>query len=52
MASFYWFSAPDGNTQPYIYVAPVAGAQPAVSVPLDDVFSVPPTGNLPAAAPV
>ncbi len=50
-ASFYWFSAPDGANQPYLYVAATQGTQPTLSLPLDDVFVTPPSGSLPAAAP-
>lgn len=50
-ALFYWFSAPDGGNQPYLYVAQNQGTQPPVTIPLDDVFATAPSGSLPAAAP-
>jgi hypothetical protein len=51
MAASYWFSAPVGGNQPYIYASDQQNTQPAISVNLDDVFQATPTGNLPAAPP-
>ncbi|MDQ1720834.1 MAG: hypothetical protein QOI26_568 [Pseudonocardiales bacterium] len=47
----YYFSVPASGQQPYLFSAAAANQKPAVSVPLDQVFSTPPTGPLPTAAP-
>ncbi|HJQ02750.1 MAG TPA: hypothetical protein VJ851_14215 [Jatrophihabitans sp.] len=47
----YFFSAPTSGQQPYLYSAQTVSQQPAVSVPLDQIFTTTPSGQLPAAAP-
>jgi hypothetical protein len=47
----YWLSTPTSGQQPYLYLAQAANQQPTVTVPLDQVFTTPPSGTLPAAAP-
>lgn len=51
MANSYFFSVPKSGQQPYLYSAAAANQQPAVSVPLDQVFTTAPTGPLPSEAP-